>query len=182
MRHGKKVNHLSRTSSHRKAMLSNMATSLILNKRITTTVPKAKALRKYVEPIITKAKSDTTASRRLVFSDLQSKPAIQELFGNVASKVASRPGGYTRIIRLGYRLGDNAETCMIELVDFNELLQKDEKKSTGKAKRTRRGRSKSSASAESAPKAEAKAAKEDKAAEKASESSEGESSAEETKE
>jgi large subunit ribosomal protein L17 len=153
MRHGKKVNHLGRTSSHRKAMLSNMATSLILHKRITTTVAKAKALRKYVEPIITKAKEDTTASRRLVFTELQSKQAIQELFGSVAEKVADRPGGYTRIIRMGYRLGDNAETCLMELVDFNELLIKGEKKEAGKAKRTRRGRSKAKAE----PKAEAKA-------------------------
>ena len=122
MRHGNKVNHLGRTSSHRKAMLSNMASSLILHKRITTTVAKAKALRVYVEPLITKSKTDSTHSRRTVFSYLGNKEVVSELFRDVAPKVANRPGGYTRIIRTGYRLGDNAEMCMIELVDFNELL------------------------------------------------------------
>lgn len=139
MRHGKKINHLGRTASHRGAMLSNMASSLILHKRITTTVAKAKALRKYVEPLITKAKDNTTHSRRVAFSYLQDKTAIQELFGPVAEKVGTRPGGYTRIIRTGYRLGDNAETCLMELVDFNELMLKDATPATkGKAKRTRR--------------------------------------------
>lgn len=146
MRHGKKLNHLGRTSSHRKAMLSNMASSLILHKRITTTVAKAKELRKYVEPLITKSKEDTTHSRRVAFSYLQNKESVKELYGSVAEKVASRPGGYTRIIRLGSRLGDNAELCMMELVDFNELLL-GETAAKPKAKRTRRGKA-SSAKAE----------------------------------
>ena len=122
MRHGKKVNHLSRTSSHRKAMLANMACSLIEHKRINTTIAKAKALKKFVEPLITKSKSDTTHSRRMVFKSLRSKQGAAELFRDVAPKIADRPGGYTRIIKLGSRLGDNAEMAMIELVDFNELL------------------------------------------------------------
>lgn len=163
MRHGKKINHLSRTAPHRKAMLSNMAASLILHKRITTTLAKAKALRKYVEPLITKAKDNTTHSRRVAFSYLQSKEATSELFGSVAEKVSTRPGGYTRIIRIGNRLGDNAETCMMELVDFNELLQKDSAPAKGKAKRTRRaGGAKAKATAEGGAteaKAEAKATK-----------------------
>lgn len=138
MRHGKKVNHLGRTAEHRRAMLSNMAASLILHKRITTTVAKAKALRKYVEPLITKSKSNTTHSRRIAFSYLQSKEATSELFSAVAEKVSTRPGGYTRIIRTGYRLGDNAETCMMELVDFNELLITEKAPAKAKAKRTRR--------------------------------------------
>lgn len=137
MRHRKSFNHLGRTSSHRKAMLSNMATSLILHKRITTTVAKAKALRGYVEPLITKSKNDTTHSRRVVFSQLNDKFAVTELFRNISGKVADRPGGYTRIIKLGKRLGDNAEMAMIELVDFNELLLTDK---TKKAKSTRRRR------------------------------------------
>ena len=140
MRHGKKVNHLGRTSSHRKAMMSNLASSLILSKRITTTVAKAKALRKYVEPLITKAKSDTTHSRRTVFSYLQSKESVSELFGTVASRTAERPGGYTRIIKMGnVRLGDNAEMCLIELVDFNEIYKKE---GEVKKAKTRRGRTK----------------------------------------
>ena len=147
MRHGKKINHLGRTASHRKALLSNMASSLILHKRITTTVAKAKALRKYVEPLITKTKDDSTHNRRIVFSYLQNKYSVQELFGPVAEKTASRPGGYTRIIRLGSRLGDNAEICMMELVDFNELLI-GEATAKPKAKRTRR--SKAAASADDA--------------------------------
>lgn len=138
MRHGKKVNHLGRTAEHRRAMLSNMAASLILHKRITTTVAKAKALRKYVEPLITKSKANTTHSRRIAFSYLQSKEATAELFSAVAEKVSTRPGGYTRIIRTGYRLGDNAETCMMELVDFNELLITEKAPAKAKAKRTRR--------------------------------------------
>ncbi len=122
MRHGKKFNHLSRTAPHRKAMLSNMASSLIQHKRITTTVAKAKALRKYVEPLITKAKDDTTHSRRVVFSYLQDKDSVSTLFNEIAEKVATRPGGYTRIIKTNNRLGDNADMCIIELVDYNELL------------------------------------------------------------
>src|ERR1700733_1487169 len=121
MRHGKKVNHLGRTDSHRKAMLDNMHSSLILHKRITTTLAKAKALRVYVEPILTKSKSDTTHSRRTVFSYLQDKDAVSILFREIAEKIASRPGGYTRIIKLENRLGDNAEMAMIELVDYNTV-------------------------------------------------------------
>ncbi|BDD03022.1 50S ribosomal protein L17 [Aureibacter tunicatorum] len=140
MRHGKKFNHLGRTASHRKAMLSNMATSLILNKRIQTTVAKAKALRKYVEPLITRSKDDTTHSRRVVFSYLQNKESVKELFDNVSTKVASRPGGYTRIIKLGNRLGDNADICLIELVDFNEVLvQESSAAAAPKTRRSRRG-------------------------------------------
>ena len=122
MRHGKRFNHLGRTASHRKAMLSNMASSLILHKRINTTVAKGKALRKYIEPLLTKGKTDTSHSRRVVFSYLQDKEAVTILFNEVANKIADRPGGYTRIIKTGNRLGDNAEMCMIELVDYNELL------------------------------------------------------------
>lgn len=142
MRHRKKFNHLGRTTAHRKAMLSNMATSLILHKRIKTTLAKAKALRMYVEPLVTRSKSDTTHDRRIVFSYLQSKEAISELFGVISPKVGDRPGGYTRIIRLGTRLGDNAEMCMIELVDFNEhmLSQKsDSQKAEKTTRRSRRG-------------------------------------------
>ena len=141
MRHGKKFNHLGRTASHRAAMLSNMATSLIMEKRISTTVAKAKALRKYVEPLITKAKSDTTHSRRVVFSYLQNKESVQTLFHEVADKIAARPGGYTRILKTGNRLGDNADMCIIELVDFNEAMLTDGKPEKAK---TRRGRRKAS--------------------------------------
>lgn len=137
MRHNKKINHLSRTSSHRKAMLSNMATSLILKKRITTTVAKAKALRSYVEPLITKGKNDTTHSRRTVFSYLKDKYAVSELFREVAVKVADRPGGYTRILKTGNRFGDNADMCIIELVDYNTTYVKESAKPA--AKKTRRG-------------------------------------------
>ena len=137
MRHGRKVNHLGRKTAHRKAMLSNMATSLLTHKRITTTIAKAKALRVYVEPILTKSKTDSTHSRRMVFSELQDKEIVTELFRDIAPKIANRNGGYTRIIRLGYRLGDNAEMCMIELVDFNELYSND-----GAKKTTRRSRGK----------------------------------------
>jgi large subunit ribosomal protein L17 len=144
MRHGKKVNHLGRTDSHRKAMLANMATSLIKAKRITTTLAKAKALRTYVEPLITKAKNDTTHSRRTVFSYLQDKEVITILFREVAEKVANRPGGYTRIIKLNNRLGDNAEMALIELVDYNEVYGKDVEAKEEK-KTTRRGRSKAAA-------------------------------------
>lgn len=136
MRHGKKVNHLGRKADHRKAMLSNMAVSLITHKRINTTVAKAKSLRTFVEPILTKSKNDTTHSRRIAFSYLKSKEAVSELFRDVAPKIADRPGGYTRIIKTGNRLGDNAEMCMIELVDFNELMLAE--KSGKKAKTTRR--------------------------------------------
>ena len=136
MRHNKKFNHLGRTASHRDAMLSNMAISLIRHKRIATTLAKAKALRVYVEPILTKAKEDTTHSRRIVFSYLQNKEAVTELFRDIAEKIADRPGGYTRILRTGFRLGDNAEMCIIELVDYNENMLKE--KATKKAGRTRR--------------------------------------------
>ena len=147
MRHGKKFNHLGRTASHRKAMLSNMASSLIVNKRISTTVAKAKALRKYVEPIITKAKDNTTHSRRVVFSYLQDKDSVKELFDQIAGKVATRPGGYTRIIKTGARLGDNAETCIIELVDYNELLLSETKSASKKTSRRRKSSSKSTTEA-----------------------------------
>ncbi|MEQ8303183.1 MAG: 50S ribosomal protein L17 [Cyclobacteriaceae bacterium] len=139
MRHGKKFNHLSRTTAHRKAMLANMASSLIKHKRVSTTVAKAKALRSYVEPIINKSKEDTTHSRRVVFSHLQDKDTVKELFAVVAGKVAERPGGYTRIIKVGNRAGDNADMCIIELVDFNDNLLKDTSKSSGKSRRSRRG-------------------------------------------
>ena len=151
MRHNKKFNHLSRTASHRAAMLSNMACSLIKHKRITTTVAKAKALKKYVEPLITKCKNDTTNSRRVVFSYLQDKYAVTELFKEVATKVADRPGGYTRIIKTGFRASDAAAMCFIELVDYNENMAKTVKKAT----RTRR--SKKSAAAAEAPVVEAPA-------------------------
>ena len=144
MRHGKKFNHLGRTADHRRAMLANMAISLIMHKRITTTLAKAKALKKYVEPLITRSKDDSTNSRRVVFSYLQNKEALKELFGVVAQKVGDRPGGYTRIIKLGFRQGDAAEKAFIELVDFDENMLK-----TAKAeKKTRRSR-------KAAPKAEA---------------------------
>jgi large subunit ribosomal protein L17 len=143
MRHNKKFNHLGRTSSHRKALLANMASSLIASKRITTTVAKAKALRTYVEPLITKAKDDSTHSRRVVFSHLQDKYAVSELFREVADKVGDRPGGYTRILRTGNRLGDNAEMCIIELVDFNETMLTSTSETTkSKKRRSRRGGSK----------------------------------------
>jgi len=140
MRHGNKINHLGRTHSHRKALLSNLAISLFLHKRINTTVAKAKALRVYVEPLLTKSKEDSTNSRRVVFSYLQSKEAVTTLFRDIAPKVADRPGGYTRIIKTGNRLGDNAEMCLIELVDFNTLLVNE--KVAAKAKTTRRGKKK----------------------------------------
>ena len=156
MRHNKKFNHLGRTASHRSAMLANMAISLIEHKRITTTVAKAKALKKYIEPLITKAKDDSTNSRRVVFSYLQNKEAIKTLFGEVAEKVGDRPGGYTRIIKLGTRQGDAAQVCFIELVDFDPEMAKD-----GGKKKTRRSRRSSGAKAEAA--AEAPAAEETKA-------------------
>jgi large subunit ribosomal protein L17 len=139
MRHNNKINHLGRTYAHREALLSNMAVSLIKHKRIFTTLAKAKELRKYVEPLITKSKTDTTHSRRIVFSNLRDKYAVTELFNDVSQKIGDRPGGYTRIIKTGNRLGDNAETCFIELVDYNELMLKDAKKTTTKTRRSRRG-------------------------------------------
>jgi len=154
MRHNKKFNHLGRTASHRAAMLANMAISLIEHKRITTTVAKAKALKKYVEPLITKAKDDSTNSRRVVFSYLQNKEAIKTLFGEVAEKVGDRPGGYTRIIKLGTRQGDAAQVCFIELVDFDPEMAKD-----GGKKKTRRSRRSSGAKAE-APAADTPVAEE----------------------
>ncbi len=143
MRHGKKINHLGRTTAHRHAMLSNMATSLIISKRVTTTVAKAKALRQYIEPLLTKAKDDTTHSRRTVFASLQNKESIKELYGDVAARIANRPGGYTRIIKLSAnRAGDNADMCVIELVDFNETLLEAKNaadtKTTGTRRSTRR--------------------------------------------
>ncbi len=154
MRHNKNFNHLSRKKAHRDALLANMTISLILHKRIFTTLAKAKVLRMYAEPIINRAKDDTMASRRVVFSYLQNKEAVKELFGDIAQKIAERPGGYTRILKTGNRLGDNAKTCFIELVDYNEAMLKD--KAATKAKTTRRSRKK--AAAPEAPVAEAPAA------------------------
>lgn len=154
MRHNKKFNHLSRTKAHRDALLSNMTISLILYKRIFTTLAKAKALRVYAEPLINRAKEDTMSNRRLVFSYLQSKEAVKELFQEIAQKIADRPGGYTRILKTGNRLGDNAKTCFIELVDYNEAMLKGKKEA--KAKTTRRSRKKAAAPA--AAEAEAPAA------------------------
>ena len=153
MRHGKKFNHLGRTASHRDAMLSNMATSLIMHKRITTTLAKAKALKKYVEPLITRSKDDSTNSRRVVFSYLQNKEALKELFGIVAQKVGDRPGGYTRIIKLGSRQGDAADIAFIELVDFDENMAK-APKAEKKTRRSRKAAPKAEAPVEEAPKAE----------------------------
>ena len=158
MRHGNKINHLGRKTAHRKALLSNMASSLILNKRITTTLAKAKELRKFVEPLLTKSKEDTTHSRRVVMSYLQNKESIKSLFGEVASRITDRKGGYTRIIKLGdARLGDGSEMCMMELVDFNDLYKKD---ATVKKAKTRRGRKQKKDSetetVAEAPKADAK--------------------------
>ncbi|MBN1338532.1 MAG: 50S ribosomal protein L17 [Bacteroidales bacterium] len=168
MRHRKNFNHLSRKSEHRKAMLANMATSLIMHKRINTTLAKARALRTYVEPLITKSKLDTTHSRRVVFSYLQSKDAVTELFREVSVKVAERPGGYTRIIKTGTRLGDNAEMCLIELVDFNENLLGAQ--DTGKSKTARRrrgaGKKKAEVSADEKPAVVKKSANEPPVAKK----------------
>lgn len=167
MRHGKKINHLGRTNSHRKAMMSNMASSLIEHKRIVTTLAKAKALRTYVEPLITKSKNDTTHSRRTVFSYLQNKEVVTELFRDVAAKVANRPGGYTRIIKLQNRLGDNAEMALIELVDYNETYKSEapaaaEKKSTrrrsSKAKKAEPATTEAVLATEETPEAETPAA------------------------
>ncbi|WP_423148853.1 50S ribosomal protein L17 [Rubrolithibacter danxiaensis] len=177
MRHGKKHNHLGRTDSHRKAMLANMASSLILHKRIQTTLAKAKELRKYVEPLITKSKNDTTHSRRTVFSYLQNKEVVTLLFREVAEKVANRPGGYTRILKLANRLGDNAEMALIELVDYNETFKNDgvaqpEKKAT---------RRRSSGKAKKSDTAAAEAAVETPVVEEAPEAPQSEDSAEEAK-
>ncbi len=163
MRHGDKIKNLSRTASHRKALLSNLACQLIMHKRIVTTLAKAKALRIYVEPLITKGKENTTHQRRVVFSYLQDKEAITELFSTVADKIGGRPGGYTRILKLGARTGDNAETAMIELVDFNEIYGKGKGEEKEGAKKTRRSRT----SAKKAPKADDAAA--DTSAEKSAE-------------
>ena len=143
MRHGKKFNHLGRKPAHRKAMLSNMASSLIMEKRISTTVAKAKELRKYVEPLLTKSKTDDTNSRRVVFSYLQNKESVSELFNEVADKIATRAGGYTRILKTGHRLGDNADMCVIELVDYNDALLKEAKPEKAKTRRSRRGKGES---------------------------------------
>ena len=162
MRHNKKFNHLGRKAAHRGAMLSNMACSLIKHKRISTTLAKAKALRIYVEPLLTRAKEDTTANRRLVFAELKQKEVVTELFQNVSEKIANRPGGYCRILRTGFRLGDAAEMCIIELVDYNENMLKDAKKA---AKKTTRRAGKKTAKVEEAQveATEAPAAEEPKA-------------------
>lgn len=139
MRHNNKINHLGRTYAHRDAMLSNMAISLIKYKRIFTTLAKAKELRKYIEPLITKSKTDTTHSRRMVFKNLSNKYAVKELFQEISQKIGDRPGGYTRIIKTGNRLGDNASTCFIELVDYNELMLNDKTPAKAKTRRSRRG-------------------------------------------
>ncbi len=166
MRHGKKINHLGRKSAHRHALLSNMASSLILNKRITTTVAKAKALRKYVEPLLTKAKSDTTHSRRTVFSYLQNKESIKTLFGEVAGRIANRAGGYTRIIKLSeVRQGDAADMCLMELVDFNDLYTKDASAKKAKTRRGKKGKKEEGAE-DATVVAEATEAKPKKAAKK----------------
>ena len=164
MRHNNKINHLGRTYAHRDAMLSNMAVSLIQHKRIFTTLAKAKELRKYIEPLITKSKTDTTHSRRIVFKNLSSKFAVKELFQEISQKIGDRPGGYTRIIKTGNRLGDNASTCFIELVDYNELMLKDKAPAKAKTRRSRRSGGKDAAatataevSKTAAPKKEPKA-------------------------
>ncbi len=171
MRHGKKINHLGRTSSHRKAMLSNMAASLILHKRIQTTTAKAKALRKYVEPLITRSKGGTQNDQRVVFSYLQNKEATKELFNEVARKVGERPGGYTRIIKLSLsRLGDNSDVCFMELVDYNELMLQDST-TTGRTRRGRR-KKKSSDATTTTTSSEATATQENKADDTSSEEEE----------
>ena len=157
MRHNKKFNHLSRTASHRAAMLSNMACSLIKHKRITTTLAKAKALKKYVEPLITKSKEDTMNSRRVVFSYLQDKVAVTELFREVRVKVLDRPGGYTRIIKTGFRASDASDMCFIELVDFDETLAKTAKKKTTRTRRSKKSAAAEAPVVEDAPAAEAPA-------------------------
>jgi large subunit ribosomal protein L17 len=181
MRHQRVINHLGRTSSHRKAMLANMAASLILHKKITTTTAKAKALRSYIEPLITKSKEDSTHSRRMVFSYLNDKEAVATLFREVSPKIAERPGGYTRILKTGNRIGDNAEMCVLELVDFNELMLGGGDSAKAKTARKRRAPKKKAETEETAhaaktpakgKKAEPKAAKAEKPAEDASEKSE----------
>jgi len=173
MRHIRVINHLGRTSSHRKAMLSNMATSLIIHKRITTTTAKAKALRTFVEPLITKSKEDSTHSRRVVFSYLKDKTAVAELFREVSPKVAERPGGYTRILKIGNRIGDNADMCILELVDYNEAMLGGEAAKTKTTRRRRSSKKKEEIVAETkAPKAaKPKAEKSEKPVEKAEEAS-----------
>lgn len=181
MRHGKKFNHLGRTAPHRSAMLSNMASSLIFNKRITTTIAKAKELRKYVEPILTKAKEDTTHSRRVVFSYLNNKESVKVLFDEVATKIADRPGGYTRILKMGNRLGDNADMCIIELVDYNELMLEEKGAAKTKTRRSRRGKS-TTPNAEATTKAPKSEVKEEPKAEATEEVVEAKAEAEEVKE
>lgn len=177
MRHGKKINHLGRTASHRRALLSNLAISLITHKRINTTVAKAKALQRYIEPLITKSKTDDTNNRRQVFSYLQNKYAVAELFRDVAPKIADRPGGYTRIIKTGFRQGDGAEMALIELVDFNEIYTngKEEKKTT-----TRRSRRSSSKKAEQTVEATTEETKVEEKAPKAKASKKEDTPAEDT--
>lgn len=168
MRHGDKINNLSRTASHRKALLNNLACELIQHKRIVTTLAKAKALRTWIEPLITKAKSNTTHSRRVVFSYLQDKEAVTELFSTIADKVAGRPGGYTRIIKLGIRVGDNAEKAMIELVDFNEIYGKGKGETAAPAKKTRRAGGAKKAAAKTEAKVEETPASEETTSEEKS--------------
>lgn len=172
MRHGKKINHLGRTYNHRKALLSNMASSLILHKRISTTVAKAKELKKYVEPLLTKAKTDSTHSRRIVFSYLQNKETVNILFTEVAEKIASRPGGYTRILKTGFRPGDSSEMCIIELVDYNETYGSSTSTGAAKAKtrRSRKGKSETTVTDETQEK-EVKAKAEEKETKKEAKSS-----------
>lgn len=159
MRHGKKINHLGRTAAHRKAMLSNMACSLIEHKRINTTVAKARELKKFVEPLITRSKEDSTHNRRIVFSYLKNKHAVSELFREVVTKVGDRPGGYTRIIKTGNRLGDNAEMCMIELVDYNEIYTNEKKSTAKKSRRSRKSGGNTKTVEAAAPQAEVTAEK-----------------------
>ena len=167
MRHNKKFNHLGRTADHRKALLANLAISLIMHKRITTTVAKAKALKTYVEPLITRSKEDTTNSRRVVFRYLQNKEALKELFGVISAKVADRPGGYTRIIKLGFRQGDAAQICFIELVDFDENMAKTaaKKKTTRRSRKSNKAEAPAAETAAEAPATEASEAEEAPAAE-----------------
>ena len=166
MRHNKKFNHLSRKKAHRDSLLANMTISLIMHKRIFTTLAKAKALRMYAEPLINRAKQDSTANRRVVFAELQNKEAVTELFREIAQKIANRPGGYTRILKTGNRLGDNAKTCFIELVDYNENMLKEKgAKKQGRTRRSRKSTAAPAAEAPAAPAAEATAAPEAPAAE-----------------
>ena len=167
MRHGKKINHLGRKTAHRHALLSNMASSLILAKRITTTVAKAKALKKYVEPLITKSKDDSTHSRRVVMSYLQNKESVKSLFGEVAGRVGDRPGGYTRIIKLSEaRLGDGSDLCVMELVDFNDLYMKDGTTEKAKTRRSRKGKKAEGEATETATEVKAEATEKPKKAKK----------------